>query len=98
MKPDDPAVERLRATRRQPSSRQALAFQRQAAPVRSLLDSDSAPGGPAMSMTYRSVAAYAITAIVACACGRSIQQTANAGTQSGAPLTPAAQASADHGQ
>jgi uncharacterized protein (DUF305 family) len=43
-------------------------------------------------------AALAVAAIILSACGRSIQQSTAAGTQSGAPLTPAEQAKADHGQ
>jgi uncharacterized protein (DUF305 family) len=42
-------------------------------------------------------AAYAL-AIAISACGRSIQQSASAGVQSGTPQTPAEQAKADHGQ
>src|SRR5690348_4827329 len=51
-----------------------------------------------MSMTIRSMAAVALAAMATSACGRSIQQAGGTGTQSGAPLTPAEQARADHGQ
>lgn len=43
-------------------------------------------------------AAFAFAAITISACGRSIQQSASRGLQSGKPLTPAEQARADHGQ
>lgn len=51
-----------------------------------------------MTIPSRSMAAALVWATVTIsACGRSIQQSASAGTQSGAPLTPAEQAAADHG-
>lgn len=52
-----------------------------------------------MITTSRSTSvALVFAAIAISACGRSIQQSASVGTQSGAPLTPAEQARADHGQ
>jgi uncharacterized protein (DUF305 family) len=52
-----------------------------------------------MPLANRATAtAFAFSVITLCACGRSIQQSASAGTQSGAPLTPAEQAKSDHGQ
>lgn len=52
-----------------------------------------------MNIATRSMAAACMVAVITIpACGRSIQQSATAGTQSGAPLTPAQQAAADRGQ